>query len=159
MADVFTIVGFVLTATCILGLPDQIWLWCGPIGRAWQFCTRWYQHGRAPPDTVPAPPSKEDLDAARAEVDAANIRALTAEGRALVLERNLGDYALYVHELNTKHREATQKLKGDLQQLGRKHQDTINNMNEKHARALRQQNEKHDRALQQLIKKHGRTLQ
>ncbi|MCJ1435363.1 hypothetical protein MMC27_004735 [Xylographa pallens] len=121
-------------------------------------------------DTNPPPPSQEDLDAARADVSAANRRALIAEGRVLALEKDLGDHARVLAELNTKHREATQRLRGKLQQFEREHHHTIHNVNEKHAHALQQQNEKHGRtvkqlkdenvhALQQLEEEHGRTFQ
>ncbi|MCJ1421654.1 hypothetical protein MMC32_008020 [Xylographa parallela] len=170
MVDAMTLVGFILTATCILGLPDQVWLWSAGFKRIYLFCKRWYQHRRSPPDTNHPPPRQEDLGATRADGSAANIRALIAEGRVLVLEKDLGDHARVLSELNTKHGEANPRLKGEFQQFEREQHHTLHNGNEKHAHALQQQDEKHCRILeqlknlnahaaQQLKEDHGRTLQ
>ncbi|MCJ1289208.1 hypothetical protein MMC34_000740 [Xylographa carneopallida] len=188
MIDVLTLVGFILTATGILGLPDQVLLWyrclkqfgmyvylhhCNMAGGVkhslgtlmlvhiciCRLCKRWYQHGRLPPDTDPAPPTQEELTAARAEVHTAIIRALVAESRSLVLEKDIGDYARCLHELNAKHRETTQQLRGDLQQLERDHYHTIQSIDDKHARTLQRRNERHVRISQSLKDENARALQ
>ncbi|MCJ1319690.1 hypothetical protein MMC15_005026 [Xylographa vitiligo] len=145
MVDSFSRVAFIRTATLCL---------CAP-----RFCKRWYRHGTAPPETNPPPPTGEELAAAIAETNAAKVEALRAEGRVLVLKRGIGSHARCLHALKTKHREATRKLRGGLQQLRRDHHHTMQSMDEKHGRALQQMKEEHGRTLQRQNEKNARALE